>query len=420
LGVLKVNEPTLLAKGKDDDIWVAVLKDFFTRMGLSDSEVVTDPKQQDISVMTGKPLYDLLMNVACNVLGPLITNEAIESMRVQHRLKVVHQMEDTNRKSQIRTLCEQVTFTFDEIGIVYDEVRNLEFLNDEWKEDPNTGLAKLRNEYQVAEDLLKNSVVNCGGWGLVSKKSKHSKSESLQKTISLMDFEKVLKLVSPFRHDSHNHSAFKPVIPSPDSELSLGIVERIYFYCSFQYHYAQRQKKIPNPAFIVDLAAMIQALDTIMKQPLHTRLRFLFDLHDIDGDSFLNNNELKQAMDSLLEMFQKSHQGNRHQAEKEEETYLKAVSSFLSAALQMGNNKTSEYNSKPPQSITEESINLVDLDSTLSDKIKPSKKIVEDEYRLSFNEFLLAILSQSVFVEYFERKWTLKKDADVISVSWQV
>lgn len=140
---------------------------------------------------------------------------------------------------------------------------------------------------------------------------------------------------------------------------------------------------------------MIHALDTIMKQPLHTRLRFLFDLHDLDGDAHLNNTELKAVMDSFLEMFQRSHDGSRH-AEQHEEAYLKAVSSFLTAALQMGNGKHSE-----PQDV------------------EKKKDRQSGDFKLSFNEFLLAVLSQSVFVEYFERKWTVNESNGRISATWR-
>jgi hypothetical protein len=133
----------------------------------------------------------------------------------------------------------------------------------------------------------------------------------------------------------------------------------------------QRQKQ-PNadPAeigYVVDLAAMSHALDTLLKQPLHARLRFLFDLYDVDGDGFLSNDELKAIMDAFLELFRTK--TKKKKEEQEEETYLKAVSLFLSAALKMGSNSA--------------------------------------EFHLSFNEFLLAVLSQSVFVEYFERIWTI-------------
>jgi hypothetical protein len=405
VGILKVNEDKLLSKGKDDDIFVAVLKDFFTRIGLADSDTVADPKQQDLSVMTGKPLYDLLMHTSCNVLGPLINNEVIESLRIQHRLKVVHQMEDTNRKSQIRTLCEQVSLSFDEIAIVYDQVRSLEFANDEVQENENSVAAKINKKNYIEEEERRVTAASLGGWGLVSKYVTQSKSSWTQKTISLADFQKVFKSVSPLKHES---KSVQNKGGHPVDEFSLALVDRIYLYCAFQYHYIQTQKRIQDAGYIVDLAAMTHALDTIMKQPLHTRLRFLFDLHDIDGDTFLNKNELKQAMDSLLEMFQKSKDTDRAKAEQEEENYLKAVSSFLTAALQMGNSKAGDAAYSKAQSAANESDEF-DLTSTVAKPLKAKQVSPEGVFRLSFNEFLLAILSQSVFVEYFERKWDVRK-----------
>ena len=101
-------------------------------------------------------------------------------------------------------------------------------------------------------------------------------------------------------------------------------------------------------------------------------------------------------MDAFLEMFQKSsgasNNGNIPTEKRkvgdvqEEEDYLRAVSSFLSAALKMGG-------AKSPNGSNE-------------------------SYSLSFNEFLLAVLSQSVFVEYFERTWTIKKVDGKVSVGF--
>lgn len=165
----------------------------------------------------------------------------------------------------------------------------------------------------------------------------------------------------------------------------MSLIDRIYYYCSFQFNFVQRQKRTSvDPSsigYIVDLAALVHVLDAVMKQALHSRLRFIFDLYDLNGDGYLNNAELKAIMDAFLEMFQKSRRENEKKAageEQEEENYLRAVSSFLSAALKMGSATSSEY-------------------------------------LLSFNEFLLAVLSQSVFVEYFERQWTCKRqDGNVV------
>lgn len=185
----------------------------------------------------------------------------------------------------------------------------------------------------------------------------------------------------------------------------MSIIDRIYYYCSFQFNFVQRQKRAgvdPNEiGYIVDLAAMVHALDALMKQPLHSRLRFIFDLYDIDGDGFLNNTELKAIMDSFLEMFQKSkHNGTHVKDEQEEETYLRAVSSFLSAALKMGGNKQENQQ--------------LQITKTRSNPPGDSSN-----FSLSFNEFLLAVLSQSVFVQYFERTWSILQKDSAINVTWE-
>ncbi|KAL5033200.1 hypothetical protein RTP6_001200 [Batrachochytrium dendrobatidis] len=634
MAVLKINESKLISKGKDDDIFVAILKDFFTRLGLQDSgrdspvAGAAPDTQPDLSSATGRPLYDLLISTACNTLGPQITSELIESLRMRYRLKVVHQMEDTNRKSQVRTLCEQVTLSFDEVSAAYDDVRRLEFIHGGEEEDPNGPASLLAEHGRAEEEAMRSLLASLGGWGLVRQIPRESCSRgvpipdghgsiafptpaSMQnrvlqeatqgkdqsiKSICLYDFRSVFDTVSPwqygkqeslriFKRDTHtdyNHSysggastaSRKPDEIKPRklsingdqassyasnsgttwqlitsaSDLSLTLINRIYFYCSFQYHFVQKQKRgqaesaaaarqhsrsIPSadrpkpitetvePGFVVDLAAMVHVLDAIMKQPLHSRLRFLFDMHDLDGDGFLNKIELKAVMDSFLEMFEKSRRdakiiddaaggngahlnpsfepaeaskGTPSVKAEDEETYLRAVSSFLNAALQMGNNKgdgtsgvASSINGnmgsahgmkrsssvtpelthgvRPPaftthrQDILEESDleesassihyggtaadvsrrswqpgshpetvptppqpgahSLSTTGSTASSSAIKKQQANEPAFWLSFNEFLLAVMSQSVFVQYFERTWSIHKDSSgIVRVTW--
>jgi hypothetical protein len=188
----------------------------------------------------------------------------------------------------------------------------------------------------------------------------------------------------------------------------MSMVDRIYYYCSFQFNFVQRQKRGGGAAvdphsigFVVDLAAMAHVLDALMKQALHSRLRFIFDLYDLNGDGFLDNIELKAIMDAFLEMFQKSG--------KEEENYLRAVSSFLSAALKMGGSKGGGGGTLAVPSSNAVAVPASTTTSSVSS---------EQDYSLSFNEFLLAVLSQSVFVEFFERTWMIKKTDGKVSVSF--
>ncbi|KAI9095959.1 rab-GTPase-TBC domain-containing protein [Phlyctochytrium arcticum] len=453
LAILKVNEVQLIAKGRDDDIFMQILKGFFLRLALDDNAIPDEegegliaparnsneggglrrfvgsgPELVDPSKLAGPALFNHLMTVAYSVFGPVVTNDTIESLRAKCRFSVVHQMEDTSRKSQIRTLCEQVSLSFDEVAVVYDELRRYEFMHEEETED-ESGPAAVKKQEEMGEEVeMRRMLISFGGWGMASKASLDSRRKSKprskqqvqqevgQKTVRLSDFRKVLGVVSPWRSGTTGfgspvkESEYRPSTsvkgasigresvstlrgwPSntsvkggndPNSsnqsirsatssdEVQIGLTDRVYFYCSLHYNFLRTAKPHKGPDsqsplapqsvrdtenqeasnrapdrsnYIVDLATMVHILDIIMKQPLHSRLRFLFDIHDLDGDGFLNKGELKAVMDSLLEMFERLRQepSNQHptgERREEEELYLGAVSSFLNTALKLGNNR---------------------------------------------------------------------------------
>lgn len=344
IAVIKINEP-LLINAKDDDIFMSILKKFFTRLSLEEND-----KSDEIC---GIALYDLLIQTCFSLP---INNGLIESLRNENRLRIVQQMEETNRKAQIRTLSENSTLKFEEIAVVYDQMRALEFFHANEDDDPIGEQAERIATLKLRELELRELCMKAGGWGLVTVLSSSKPSSTAPKSISMVDFQQILYNVSTFNHPSR-------IASNTADRLYMNIAERMYIYCSFQYNSVQHRKNSDTKdMFIVDLAALCFTLDTFMKQPLHTRLRFMFDLHDLDGDGLLDELELKAFMDSLLDIFQSS-----SGAGKEEEQYLKAVSSFMGASLQMGAKN-------------------------------------QNNFKLSYNEFLLSILSQSVFVEYFERK----------------
>ncbi|KAJ3153650.1 hypothetical protein HDU86_005148 [Geranomyces michiganensis] len=494
LAILKINEQQLVTRGRDDDIFMQIMKNFFQRLGAAgDGEVAPIEDDDgdgdggaggegsvdavmlargsqdnlvrrfgataaaepavDASTLTGRALYNHLMQVAYAVYSPIVTSETIDALRARYRLTVVHQMEDTSRKSQIRTLCEQVSLTFDEVAIVYDEVRGLEFLREEEVEDPKGAAAALRKAQKRDEDAMRETLIGFGGWGMArrgggggrgagvpGRKSTRSnkrgaatqrQQEVGQKTVCLCDFRKVFGVVSPWRSGPttagagmSSAAAAPPAAPvrrpsmvnantatvaaaatSPPaySDVHIGLTDRIYFYCSLHYNFLRTAKQrggtdassplaplayqaaetsnsaggagsggpaaaAEKSTYIVDLATMVHILDIIMRQPLHSRLRFLFEIHDVDGDGFLDKDELKAVMDSLLEMFERARRTGDASAplggagsasvsssaspqqqqpstptpaaqREDEELYLGAVSSFLNTALKLGSNK---------------------------------------------------------------------------------
>jgi hypothetical protein len=423
LSILKINERKLIEKGRDDDIFVRILKEFFKRL---DAPSISEPNQDDdVSESMGRPLFAYLMTTVYGSFAPLVTTEVIEALRVKTKLENVHHMENSNRKSQIRTLCEQVSLSFEEVAVLYDQTRRLEFINGEIEEDPNSPQAVLFQAAKLEERKTRDILIELGGWGMVLTIPQEESRDILQKSISLVDFRKIFSAISPWKSESDTPDSFRrrksqasEVIRSENGGLNLAITDRIFFYCSFQYNLVNRRKaekdsKTSNIGFNVDLAAMAHILDIIMKQPLQARLRLLFDLHDIDGDGFLNREELKSVMDSLLSMFDKSRQSNVSgtsnvlQQGENEELYLSAISSFLASSLKLGKDDNASNRLKASSADGQKNNqNALEYDrEDISVQAKtPSSPVKDDEtFKLGFNEFLLAVLSQSIFVEFFER-----------------
>ncbi|KAJ3357677.1 hypothetical protein HDU83_004832 [Entophlyctis luteolus] len=480
LAVLKLSEPELLSRGKDDDVFMQIIKGFFER--LADETENYDPDDTptvdgNVSELRGNKLFALLLRTAYSFSGSVCA-ELIESLRSKSRLTVVQQMENSSRKSQIRSLEEQVSLSFEEISVVYDRLRILEFVNEEAElallapvGPANAAVVTQINEEKQEEDRLRQLLHSAGAWGFATRTTKASvaASDSISvgtKSIKLNDFRKVFNDLSPWKsgkslfsnHQSANQTAKSPkpnglnlphglsatrsVLSGTDwpgasvsfEDFHIGLADRIYFYSSFNYNSFHASKAVPQggtydsakgsnflksgpssttSVYVVDLASIVHTLDIMLKKSLNARLRFLFDLHDLDGDGFLNQNELKAIMDSLLEMFETG----KDETFDSNEVYMKAVSSFLNSALKLGSEKLGrEPNSAIERSPDGEKLFARSL-SAHSDSFSPSPVSYlgdhsrntsssvqqKQKMRLSFNEFLLAVLSQSVFVEFFER-----------------
>ena len=113
LAVLHVNEPAILRCEDDDDI-MQTLKGFF--VARDDDH----PENGD-----ARPLTDLLQ-VALFEYGHVRLAE-IDRERRRCRIGAVHNMEDSNRKTQLRALEEMTNFSYPELGFLYDEFKKAKF-----------------------------------------------------------------------------------------------------------------------------------------------------------------------------------------------------------------------------------------------------------------------------------------------------
>ncbi|KAI9345340.1 hypothetical protein BDR26DRAFT_1005677 [Obelidium mucronatum] len=154
-------------------------------------------------------------------------------------------MENSSRKSQIRSLEEQVGLSFDEVAVVYDCLRVLEFANEETELAlmaplcPATASVHARvQEEKREEDALRALLINAGAWGLVSRKrrgqtlpgtadnsatapSSSSTNESnpaAAKSIKLSDFRKVFARVSPWKSNPTILHSVQPLPPLRSSK----------------------------------------------------------------------------------------------------------------------------------------------------------------------------------------------------------
>jgi hypothetical protein len=205
--------------------------------------------------------------------------------------------------------------------------------------------------------------------------------------------------------------------------------------------------------FTVDLATLGHYLDTIMVQPLNARLRFLFDIHDANGDGSLSELELKAVMDTLLG-------GLFDRDPAKGESYLMAISNFVNSAYQFGTSTAASYGATPsvssgrggesgpapdptrlpaPPMLGRARSFSVTPSTTNSAAASVNPRASLDVpggrggnsnsngngngsghpgYRLSFNEFLLAMLSQPVFVHFFEGTWALTRAPRLATGEW--
>ncbi|RKP03296.1 hypothetical protein CXG81DRAFT_24070 [Caulochytrium protostelioides] len=197
-----------------------------------------------------------------------------------------------------------------------------------------------------------------------------------------------------------------------------------------------------GPKGIVDLSTMVHLMDLIMKQNMNARIRFFFDLHDVDGDGVLDGRELKSVMDSLLELFE--HGAALGQA-TESDPYHRSISQFLATALTMGSGghpagrpsdrETATAGTTTAQTTpsSQQNAGFLHPRSVSTSESRPYGTLGGGgggagamngghspgghghgasglaRFALDFNGFLLAMLSQTRFVQFFDSVWTLTR-----------
>jgi len=470
LAILKLNEKLLIEEGKDDERFINIIKSFFHRLEVDEKDYYEEENDEDqldeagsthfSRPLVGNELYNHLLEIAYSYSNTVST-ELIERLRSKYRLQVVHNMEASNKRSQIRNIGETVSIPEESISIIYDKLQDLEYYeNNEIKK--NIFYPSYIKGWFSNDDDQCNYFYKLGGWGMndsinetndiYNNQYKNLDDLVLTTSIDLKNFRIIYNLISPWKskeytpksyntleeYDKHNINLLEDKnnvnkdlsnisIKSLHDDYSSPLSDRIYFYQTFKNVKTNDETfKNNKKGFIIkdrdiskylpcsiDLAGMIRIFEIIMLKSVNTKLEFLFDLHDTDGDGFLNEYEINDLMGTLFHIFSidtrnnssisllEDHIENNEENVQndtkvltvepedefiQEESFMKAISSFYNLAIKLGNSRD--------ENIAEQ---LVE-DNSLTSNTK-----------LSLNNFMVAMLSQDAFVKYFEKSWTIKQ-----------
>ena len=106
LTILKKNESSLLASSDDGDA-MTKLNEYFKTVGRDDENNIT------------KLLYE-----AYETFGPRVSRQSNDEMRLQHRMRVVQSLEDSQMKNVLRSVKSSSSFNDDDLRTLYNFVKN--------------------------------------------------------------------------------------------------------------------------------------------------------------------------------------------------------------------------------------------------------------------------------------------------------
>ena len=268
---------------REDNI-LPCLRDFFQQLDIGpQSSSFLRPSGE---AKKGSELCDELFEMALSEFRG-ITIDKIENLRIRSRLTVVQKMEASNRQSQIRTLEEAAEFTNREIGVIYDEFKKAQYLEQNEEIDPTRD-----------ENIDKNKIPG----GVVGQKM----FVKMMKEICPWKQAAIVRPASNVRHQERakfrriNITILLSSLESRPIHSSLVLRAHPILFDHI-YHYAEKQLVDIVPLGTgVDLPTIVRLLNIICKQSSNARIRLFFNLHDVDGDSVLDKQGLFDLVDSFL------------------------------------------------------------------------------------------------------------------------
>jgi Ca2+-binding EF-hand superfamily protein len=267
LAILKINEEAL-KQARDDMDFTDILKKYFATL---DKPLRPDSPIEHLRKITS---FEQLILVATEDF-PTITNDLINAMRKTQQSKVIHNIEDLNKRTRIRSLTNTGRFSREELETIYDCYHRVLFY-------------------------------------------KHDSDESEP----TMDFPMFLEFLASITRwcqgkEDLGEDGLDDTIVSPNSR-------RIRRKSTPTYHFTKRlfDHFVSPDAEKLTFQNIVTFLSVILKGDLMSRIELFFRLHDADQDGYMDKQDIVNFTDSLLYLFR--FERNHH--------YLRSISMFLNHA----------------------------------------------------------------------------------------
>ena len=369
LSIMKINEPGIL-KRRNNDTLLNMLRNYFAVLDGDDNfefdfnsiirpagsvakyleklKVDLNSSREQVMEKVSSADADFLFYMAFTSFDG-VTYDCLESLRQFHRRQVVHKLEVSTRKNQIRTLAEGTSMSVREIGILYDAFRKVLFFTNSTS---NEGYGSFRTSsishtaatatltYEMFEKFMTELCPWKAGWTALSRTG----SDFPQLTVTQSDGKRgwywqqvpaqliqndsgsyrivpvriwcsILMSCKTFGETSDSIVSSSLEYESEELQPRSSLIERLFVYSENRL---KQLRDIPAKSLEqtdnvsrpvepettgVDLPILIQLMDTLCKQTSNARIRLFFNIHDTDTDGLLNNLNVYDIIDDFLWLF---------------------------------------------------------------------------------------------------------------------
>ncbi|KAJ3297468.1 hypothetical protein HDU79_003549 [Rhizoclosmatium sp. JEL0117] len=347
LAIIKVNGDAIL-KVKDDGELMNVLKAYFLSLGESvsptDTGVASANPQQTSTVSNPKitTRFNQLMLTAYREFQ-MISTEMIVDIRKSLQLKIIHGLDMYAKRSIIRNLNFNPKFNKEELLFLCDQFYSVLFYKRTGKQK---GTDRLNFENFVA------FLTRLTAWGRIDRDYEDEADEELKDQIAPQSV----------KHSSPTTANLPP--PNVGTKFLNRIFDKVFDLNHDNY---------------VEFSDIVIGMSKLIHPDLMDRIGIFFEIHDDDGDGFLNKEEMISFSESLFFLLRK----------EDGDKYLTSMSSLMQRSLEI----MSRYESPKPAE---------DVTTPVAVSSGEKKKSEERQIMLPVAGFRELILGDPFFVEYFD------------------